>query len=364
MHTFQPPRFGTASIAEVLPSIAAALGEPGFDNHLGYPDVAHAVLLVVDGMGWQQVQQHCDELPLLGAAMREQQPVDAAFPTTTPAGLATLTLAMPPGRHGMVGATFYLPDFETVLAPLHWDDEPFPPAVQPEPTVFQRLQHTVVHRHGPSKYADTGMTRTFLAGAIAHDYESFDPDIITRRTQHLDYVYLPKLDKLGHTYGPNTPKWIAYLREIDELVGYLARRIGPEGAVFVTSDHGMVTIPDAHRIDIDVDDFMFGVDIVAGEPRMRHLYGPDADRLKDRWQDLLAGKATVLLRDEAIAAGLFGQVDPFLAERIGDVLAIANDDWLLASQRVDPRGSAMTGVHGALTLAEVQVPALVIGGVA
>jgi hypothetical protein len=208
------------------------------------------------------------------------------------------------------------------------------------------------------------MTRTLLAGATAHDYETFDPDVITRRSQHLDYVYLPKLDKLGHTFGPNTPKWVAYLREIDELVAYLASRIGPDGAVFVTSDHGMITIPDERRINIDVDDFMFGVDIVAGEPRMRHLYCPDPDRVRDRWQDLLGMRASVLLRDEAVDAGLFGTVDPFLADRIGDVVVIAADDWLLASQRIDPRGSAMTGVHGALTPAEVLVPALVIGGVA
>lgn len=359
-----PPRYDERSIADVLPSIASALGETGFTHRLDYPEIAQAVLLVVDGMGWKQVEQHRDLLPTLGAAMHGQSPVDAAFPTTTPAGLATLTLAMPPGRHGMVGATFYLPDFETVLAPLHWDDEPFPPAVQPEPTVFQCLDRTTVHRHGPSKYAETGMTRTLLAGATAHDYETFDPDVITRRSQHLDYVYLPKLDKLGHTFGPNTPKWVAYLREIDELVAYLARRIGPDGAVFVTSDHGMITIPDERRINIDADDFMFGVDIVAGEPRMRHLYCPDPDRVRDRWQDLLGMRASVLLRDEAVDAGLFGTVDPFLADRIGDVVVIAADDWLLASQRIDPRGSAMTGVHGALTPAEVLVPALVIGGVA
>lgn len=364
MLEIHPPRFDERSIADVLPSIAAALGESAFDNRLGYPDIAHAVLLVVDGMGWRQVEQHLELLPTLGPAMRDQTPVDAAFPTTTPAGLATLTLATPPGRHGMVGATFYLPDFETVLAPLHWETEPFPPAVQPEPTVFQRLEHSTAHRHGPAKYADTGMTRTLLAGAVPHDYESFDPDVITRRAQHLDYVYLPKLDKLGHTFGPNTPKWLSYLRDIDELVAYLARRVGPDGAVFVTSDHGMITIPDEHRIDIDIDDFMYGVDIVAGEPRMRHLYGPDPERVRDRWQDLLGTRAVVLLRDEAIATGIFGSVDPLLAERIGDVVAICVDDWLLASQRIDPRGSAMTGVHGALTPAEVLVPALMIGGVA
>lgn len=358
------PRYGSRSLAEVLPSIAHALGDHGHDNALGFSPIEHAVLLVIDGMGWDQVVLEAEQLPVLGPAMAEQVPVDAAFPTTTPAGLATLTLGMPPGRHGFVGATFLLPDFECVLSPLHWDDDPHPAAVQPEPTVFERSVGFTVHRHGPAKYAQTGMTRSLLAGAEAHDHEDFDPQVIVPRRRHLDYVYLPKLDKLGHVHGANTPKWRAYLQRLDALVDELRQRLPSSASVFITSDHGMVTIPDDHRIDVDIAAFAEDVEIMAGEPRMRHLYTAHATAVRDRWGELLGDRAHVLLRDEVVRLGLYGEVDPALLDRVGDVVAIARDTWVMASQRVDPRTSMMRGVHGALTPAELRVPALEIRGVA
>lgn len=360
----QPPRYGSRSLAEVLPSIAYSLGDRSFDNALGFPDVEHAVLLVVDGLGWEQLLPHLDELPNIGPAVRDQQPIDAAFPTTTPAGLATLTLGMEPGRHGFVGATFNVPEFETVLSPLHWERDPLPEAVQPEPTMFQRMQGIAVRRHGPAQYATSGMTRTLLAGATALDYDEFDPTAIVPGSTVLDYVYLPKLDKLGHIHGANTPKWFKYLQQLDGLVDKVRLRMPASSMIVITSDHGMVTIPDDRRINVDEAPFAAGVDILAGEPRMRHIYTAVPEQVHEIWAHALGDRATVMRRAEAIASGLFGSVDDMLADRIGDVVAIAQDNWIMASQIVDPRPSGLRGLHGGLTSAELLVPALVIGGVA
>jgi hypothetical protein len=53
-----------------------------------------------------------------------------------------------------------------------------------------------------------------------------------------------------------------------------------------------------------------------------------------------------------------------LAERIGDVIAIAHADWSMASQLVDARVSALRGLHGALTDEEILVPSILLRGVA
>lgn len=45
------PLYGQASLAEVVPSILAALGLPEFDNRLGVEPLAGVCLLVVDGLG-------------------------------------------------------------------------------------------------------------------------------------------------------------------------------------------------------------------------------------------------------------------------------------------------------------------------
>lgn len=358
------PRYGERSLAEVLPSVAAALGDSSFANTLAFPALSQAVVLVVDGLGFEQLIRAHSHAPLLAAAARDQQPIDAAFPTTTPAGVATLALGMTPGQHGFVGATFELPDFACVLNPLHWLDEPSPVAVQPEPNVFSRIRGVEVRSHGPSAFAGSGMTRTLLGSAVQIGYERFDPAVITRAEARLDYVYLPQLDKAGHTDGPNSGPWLQCLAGIDAIVRALVKRLPSSAAVVVTSDHGMVHVPDEQRIDIDGADFSAGIRLIAGEPRMRHLYTAEPQSVAERWSALLGERAHVLLRDDAIAAGLFGTVDEMLRDRIGDVIAIAGDAWSLASRSVDPRVSGLRGLHGGLTEAELLVPALLLRGVA
>lgn len=358
------PTYGQRSLAEVLPSIAAALGSPGFENRLELPALSQVVVVVVDGLGDLQLRKAADFAPLLCRAAADQPPIDAAFPTTTPAGIATLALAMTPGQHGFVGATFELPDFERVLNPLHWEGDPPPLAVQPEPNVFARMQNVEIRSHGPAAFAESGMTRTLLHAATQVGYERFDPRSITKQEGRLDYVYLPQLDKVGHVDGPNSAAWNQCLRGIDAIVRAVCARLPESAGVFVTSDHGMVLVPDDRRIDIDRAVFAEDVRLVAGEPRMRHIYTHNAPEVQERWSNELGERATVLRRETAVAAGLFGDVDDMLQDRIGDVIAIAAEDWSMASRVVDARVSDLRGLHGALTEAELLVPAIFVRGVA
>lgn len=358
------PRYGTRSLTELLPSVAAALGVDGFQDQLGLGSASQVVVVVVDGLGHRQLQEVAHGLTHLGPAALEQQPIDAAFPTTTPVGLASLTLALDPALHGFVGGTFELPDFDCVLNPLRWQDVPPPAAVQPEPTVFQRMHGVEIRSHGPAAYAASGMTRTLLAGTQPMPYERMDARSIVAAAGRLDYVYLPQLDKSGHVHGPLTPDWNRCLLEIDALVGAMLRRLPAQALVVVTGDHGMVAVPDAGRIDIDHPAFTAGIRRVAGEPRMRHLYTDDAETVKARWIDLLGDRATVLGRDEALALRLFGAPDEFLIDRIGDVIAIAEGRHAMTSSRIDPRVSGLRGLHGGLTEDELLVPALLLRGVA
>ena len=358
------PLYGQRSLAEVLPSIAASLGCSGFENRLELPALSQVVVVVVDGLGDLQLRRASEFAPLLCQAAADQPPVDAAFPTTTPAGIATLALAMTPGRHGFVGATFELPDFERVLNPLHWEGDPPPVAVQPEPNVFSRMQNVEIRSHGPAAFADSGMTRSLLHAATQIGYERFDPRTIARQSGRLDYVYLPQLDKVGHGEGPNSGAWNQCLRGIDGIVRAVCARLPETAGVFVTSDHGMVLVPDDRRIDIDRAVFMEDVRVIAGEPRMRHIYTDNAPDVRERWSNELGERATVLRRGAAIAAGLFGEVDGMLRDRIGDVIAIASGNWSMASQAVDARVSSLRGLHGALTDEELLVPAVLLRGVA
>ena len=81
------------------------------------------------------------------------------------------------------------------------------------------------------------------------------------------------------------------------------------------------------------------------------------------WRDTLAERAWVVSRDEAIAAGWFGdRVSDEVRPRIGDVVAAARGSAVLVRRKVEPLESSLIGHHGSLTPAEQRVPLLLAYG--
>jgi len=352
----------------VATSAAACIGVPGFADRLGLGSARHAVICLIDGLGWHQVRHAWDQAPAM--AQGRTREMTTVFPSTTPTALASMGTGLLPGAHGLVGAMFWVPEYEQVLAPLQWDRQVHPIAVQPEPTVFeQAVRHGVrVTSIGPAAYRDSGLTRAALRGG---DYLEAS-DAATRVLQargclqgsdpSLTYVYWADLDRTGHRYGAGSPQWHAALQRADGLVARLAEDLPADAVLVVTSDHGMVNCPT--RVDIDADpDLNAGLRCLAGEPRARQGYAlqGQADRVAERWRQALHGLARVLTRDEVLDQGLVGPALDWAAERIGDVVAIAEPGVALVSS-VDPRASSLLGQHGGTTPEELRIPCLVFGG--
>jgi hypothetical protein len=78
-----------------------------------------------------------------------------------------------------------------------------------------------------------------------------------------------------------------------------------------------------------------------------------------RWEEALGPKVKMFTRESAIAAGLFGSdVSLDASERIGDIIAIAQQNLvLLDPERADKEGS-MVGHHGGDSATESTVPLL------
>ncbi len=360
------------SLADVVPSGAAALGVPGFTDVLGLGPARHVVVCLVDGLGANILGRALDHAPVL--AQLDGAPIAAAFPTTTPVGLGTLGTGTLPGRHGLVGAAFWLPEIDDVLEPLHWGGDPTPVAVQPEPTVFE-----VASRAGVSvatitaaEYRESGLTRAVLRGG---EYWAVAPGDGAARVEALravqagaertlSYVYWGEVDRVGHEFGVDSDQWRAALGRADAVVHTLVDALAPGAVLVVTADHGMVDTPMDQAVVVDDNRALTaGVRRVVGDPRARHVYvrpGAEAD-VHAAWTAVLGDRVQVLTRLEVIDGGLMGEVDPFVAERIGDLMAVSRGQVKLAT-RSDARVSALIGQHGALTDDEVLVPALVARG--
>lgn len=356
----------TATLADVATSAASAVGVAPFIDVLGIGSARHVVVCLVDGLGSNMLSQHADLAPRLSAM--SGTPIRAAFPTTTPVGLGSFGTGLMPGSHGMVGASFLLPESGEVLSPLHWGGDPVPVAVQPEPTVFEAVARAGITMTtvAPEAYRDSGLTRAVLRGGAYRGAESVADRlhevtaILAATTRSFTYVYWAELDRTGHEFGVDSDQWRAALGRADALVEGLAALMPPGSALLVTADHGMVDCPRDKRIQVDDSGvLMAGVERIAGEPRARHVYARRgaAGDVAAAWRSELGPAVRVIRRDDLIESGLLGPVDVALAERIGDVMAICSDSTMLAT-RGDAIVSGLIGQHGALTDDEVLIPAL------
>lgn len=366
------------SLADVMPSVAAALGVDVRDP-LGLTPTRDAVLMLVDGLGAELIRQYADDAPTLAAMTTGM--ISAGFPATTATSLTSLAVGAPCSTHGIVGYSFRLSPVEggpaTSFNPLRWTtgsasgpsalDRHPPREVQTRASLMEELAaHGVeVNYVMREDFRDSGLTRAAFradgvyrpANALTEIREQVTAAVgAASSRRRFIYGYFGDLDIIGHIHGPGSPEWRASLRDVDRFVADLATDLPPDCALLVTADHGMVSAETV--VDLDAHDALAGgVDVVAGEARVRHIYahpGAEADVLQ-AWRAELGARARVISRAQALDEQLFGPGRAH-ADRIGDVIAIAAEGVVLTRPENEPMESAMIGHHGANTAAEQHIP--------
>lgn len=374
------PAYGSNTIAEVFTSAAAAMGAGQFTNALRLPAAKRVCVVLVDGLGKALLKQRAGHAPFLRGVMAADNAGDhprtlqAAFPSTTATSLTSLGTGVVPGQHGMLGYDVVDPAQDKVVNLLgNWDPGVDPLRWQPFPTVFEQLAgHIPTATVSLPKFEHSPMTRaalrggTFLGATSPQARVELAAETLAANPSMLMYLYWSELDKAGHGHGTDSPQWEHQLEELDAGMKRLAATVPPDTLILLTADHGMVDVPRNARIDYSqFPELVAGVRHTAGEPRMVHLYlEPDAgaavrDALVAAWLDRFGKQAWVITRDEAVAAGYFGDVRDAAAGRIGDVLVVARETIAFYDmRRVLPRAMAVVGQHGSITMAEREVPLL------
>jgi hypothetical protein len=365
------PRYGERALSDLASALLASLGVPGEDNPLGLPPAARACLLVVDGLGWELLRDQPDTAPFLSGLAAGSAPLTAGFPATTVTSLSSLGTGRPPGQHGMLGYQVAVPGTSKMLNGLRWDNSVDPRAWQPGATVYERAAVAGVqtYRVAASALERTGLSVAVMRGTRYRAADSLGAlvaqaaDALRESDRGLVTVYHGQLDSTGHTFGAASDAWRYHLGHVDKLAEQLAATLPAGTPLYVTADHGMVDVAPDDRIDVDaVPELREGVALLGGEPRARHVYarpGAGADVLAT-WAEVIGDRAWVLRRDEAIAAGWFGPVDPALAGRIGDVVAAPAGPFAIVASKAERLESSLIGMHGSLTSADQLVPLLVL----
>jgi hypothetical protein len=372
------PRYGTASLADVLPGVLGALGLAGMADPLGLGSgplaaVRRVAVLLVDGLGRHQLPLAAPYAPGLTDLAAGAATLTSGFPSTTPVSLVSVGTGVAPGRHGVLGFNVRVPATGRVLNHIQWRDDPDPAGWQPVPTLFERAAGAGVPVSVVSmpEFAGSGLTVAAYRGSAyrgAAGVDALADGMLAalRDTGGLVYGYHPDLDRAGHRHGLASPEWAAAAADVDRLVTRLAERLPPDAALVITADHGQLDVPPDGRLDADTDPRLrAGVQVVAGEARVRYLHTtPGArDDVLAAWRSVLGADAWVATRDEVVAAGWFGPVSDAHLNRVGDVVVACHGRTVVVASRAEPAHVArMVAFHGSYTAAEMEIPLIVVHG--
>jgi hypothetical protein len=355
------PDYGGACIDSVAPVLQRRRPTPEW---LPEParEARRVVLLVLDGLGWDQLRERAAVAPVLSGLAGG--PITSVAPTTTAAALTSISTGRSPAAHGVLGYRVRVAD-RRVLNVLRWRTEDGdaretvpPTAFQPLP-VFDGVAPPVVTR---AAFAATGFTEAHLQGVRLRGWRTPSSIVVEVRDllaagEPFVYAYYDGVDKVAHEFGLDA-HYEFELRYADRLVGDLLDVLPTDAALVVTSDHGQVDVGDGLMplAPALADD----VDFVSGEGRFRWLHARPgtADRLAAAAAEAHGDAAWVRTREQVIDEGwLGGRPSVEVAARLGDVALVAHAPVAFFDPS-DPIEAKLRSRHGSLTAAEMLVPLL------
>ncbi|MEO5898768.1 MAG: alkaline phosphatase family protein [Ilumatobacteraceae bacterium] len=322
---------------------------------------SQVVLLVLDGLGWEQLQAHRHLCPTLTSM--SGGPITTVAPSTTATALTSITTGLTPGEHGLIGYRFDVGG--EVLNVLRWNTPSGDARRNHEPSRVQSFEPFLgepVPVVSKIELEGSGFTTAHLRGSRPVGWRTMSnlPVIVGQLLaagERVVYAYYDGIDKVAHERGFG-PFYDAEIRAADRLVADLVEVLPPGAALLVTADHGQVSI---------------GPNLLPPAPEVLRLTRSSSGEGRFRWLHAKPGAAVDLLeaataahsdvawvvsRAQTIEEGWFGPVvSPPIAARLGDV-ALVPFAPVSFDDPADSGPYPLVCRHGSLTSAEMFVPLL------
>jgi hypothetical protein len=358
------PQYSGANVRGIIPALLAPRGVPLPRWMPKVAAAAQTVLLVIDGFGWEQLQDRLELAPTI--ASMSGGPITTVAPSTTATALTSIATGLTPGEHGLIG--YRIDVGGDILNVLRWygdrdlrrahpprDVQPFAPFMGESPPVISRTE-----------LEGSGFTEAHLRGAKMRGWRNASAIAIEvgrqlQAGERFVYAYYDGIDKTAHERGFG-PYYDAEVATVDRLVGDVLAQMSAETALIITADHGQVDVSD--RIVYPAGDLLAMVRTQSGEGRFRWLHArPGAQRdLLQACTAAHAQQAWVVSREQVIDEGWFGPVvSAPVASRLGDVALVAREP-ITFFDAADSGPYALVCRHGSLTSAEMLVPLLATVG--
>ena len=352
------PEYRGANVCGIVPGLLGGANLPDWMPP-AVADASAVVVLVLDGLGWRQLEQRANVAPVLNSLAGG--PISTVAPSTTATALSSIATGLTPAEHGILGYRMLMRGAVTNM--LRWATDEGVRRHDVSPREFQparafcgqRVPYVTSQELIGSSFSDA-----HLFGGVAHGYRALSslPVVVSelvRSGATFVHAYYPGVDKIAHERGFGE-FYDAELACADKMVDDLLNRLPRDAVVLVTADHGQVEVRD--RLLYPSDDLLRLIELQSGEGRMRWMHArPGAEvELFEAACEEFGGVAWVRRRSEAIAEGWFGPHFPApMNGRLGDVV-IAPFAPVSLFEEADSGPFNLICRHGSLTEDEVLVP--------
>ena len=360
------PDYSGANLTGIIPG--CLLGASGRrPNWFPQPlqEAERIVLLVIDGLGYEQLQRHAHIAPNLMSLVGGS--ITTIAPSTTASALTSLVTGASPAEHGIVGYRMDMGD--SIMNSLRWWSDTrdlrkvHPPAtVQPIPP-FVGMTIPVVSR---AELEGSAFTEAHLRGSRPCGWRAASSIVaqcanLISSGEKFVYAYYDGIDKIAHERGFGA-YYDSEIAATDWLVGSLLNTVPSGTTLAITADHGQVQVDD-NVVHLS-NDIKASLHHQSGEGRFRWLHakrGQESDLLQiatDSYSDI----AWVASRDQVIEEAWLGparggRIADQVKRRLGDVALVP----FTATTFDDPLDSGPFSLvcrHGSLTADEMFVPFL------
>lgn len=372
----------TSSVNTTLPPRPKALGSlrhvfrsaldavTGERSPLGLRPKRKILVVLVDGMGAENVLARAGHAPWLAREINAGGTTLASFPATTSSNIAGFATGLMPGEHGFIGHVVQDAHFGERLNLLNgWNEQTDARLWQPNQTVSELASQRGVSCNviAAEEYRSTGFTQATMRKANFYGVDGlrdrFDKalEILSRQEESINYLYVPELDKFGHVNGWQSPGWAMQLEVVAAEIDRLVKRLPTDSGLIVTADHGMIDSLEDQKIELSETLGSIGVDFFGGDTRTSLVY------IKDQVGALeakrLLGESrffSVYSPDEL--SSWYGEFGPQAISRLPDLVLIAKSDFTLYHEGFSkPKSYRMIAHHGAMTSAELKIPLIRVG---
>ncbi|MHC1592104.1 MAG: alkaline phosphatase family protein [Candidatus Helarchaeales archaeon] len=303
-------------------------------------------LIILDGCSNEAIQRA--SIPFLDEVEKFSSVIQAAIPTATYTGHASILCGSPPNQHGIVGNQFLdrktseIKNFdvhdvnELVHGKTLFESLPNHPGASICEPITRGASYVKPMAEFNQQPGEQRNELIFQELLLAMKKESLE----------LFVVNFSGIDYMGETHGEKSKQYFQAISEVDEYIQKIFSSISGEAIFIITADHGMTSAGK----NFDVNSFLLesGIENATCLPTHRacHVY-IDPTSKQDAMDSLRSSRVLEVVADHDSLA--MYDLDN---ERSGDIVAFARKGYELGEEK-------LKGSHGGLDDLEREVPFMI-----